>query len=173
MNCHPAEANALPILILVIVLILLLNPNVLPGLGGWLGGKSRKPYRQAKWVWSSMAGTEDESIRAEQEYGAECARAFASQFPDKASRADQELVNGISARLADAVKDPRRKFRIEVAGAAAANAYALPGGFIFITQSLLDLCRRDQDEIAFFLGARNRTRHTRACERSLDGKHLL
>jgi beta-barrel assembly-enhancing protease len=151
-NCHPAEGYALPLLILIIILFFLFNSSVLPGLGGWLGGKSRKPYRQAKWVWSSMAGTEDESIRAEQEYGEECARAFATQFSDKVSRTDQELVNSIGAKLADAVKDPRRKFRIEVAASAAANAYALPGGFIFITQSLLDLCGRDKDEIAFFLG---------------------
>ncbi len=142
----------MPALIIIIILILLFNPGILPGLGSWLGGKSRKPYRQAKWVWSSFAGTEDETIQAEHEYGAECARAFAAQFSGKTSRGDRELVDSVGARLAQAVKDSRRSFRIEVAGTAAANAFALPGGFIFITTALLDLCGRDRDEIAFFLG---------------------
>jgi Zn-dependent protease with chaperone function len=33
-----------------------------------------------------------------------------------------------------------------------ANAFALPGGFVFITKPLLDLCNHDRNEIAFFLG---------------------
>jgi beta-barrel assembly-enhancing protease len=142
----------LPALIIVIfVLFIVFNPKLLPGLGTWLGGKSRKPVRQAKWMWSTFAGTEDEAIRAEQEYGEECARAFAAQFPGKVSRADQQWVDVIGGKLAEAGKDPRRAFRFRVIPAAPANAYALPGGFIFITEALLDLCARNRDETAFFL----------------------
>ena len=121
-------------------------------MGDWLGGQSRKPLRQAKWMWSSFTGTEDESIRAERDYGQECARAFAKQFSNSGSRTDQEFVANIGARLADAVRDPRRKFHFTVVGSTLANAFALPGGFIFITGSLLDLCEHDRNEIAFFLG---------------------
>jgi predicted Zn-dependent protease len=103
-------------------------------------------------MWSSFTGTEDESIRAERDYGQECARAFAKQFPSSGSRTDQELVANVGAKLADAVKDPRRKFHFTVAVSTHANAFALPGGFVFITGSLLDLCERDRNEIAFFLG---------------------
>ena len=140
------------LLILIIVLILLFNPNLLAGLGSWLGGHSRKPYRQAKWMWSSLAGTEDESVRAERDYGAECSRAFSKQFLGSVSRTDQEFAATIGARLADAVKDPRREFHITVVAAPFANAFALPGGFVFITRPLLDLCDHDRNEIAFFLG---------------------
>jgi predicted Zn-dependent protease len=140
------------LLIVVILLFFLFNPNLLPGLGSRLGSQSRKPYRQAKWVWSSLTGTEDESIRAEQEYGAECAQAFAAQFPGKVSRGDRELADSIAKKLAGAVNDSRRSFHVDVIGTTTANAYALPGGFIFITETLLDLCGRDKDEIAFFLG---------------------
>jgi beta-barrel assembly-enhancing protease len=142
----------LGIVIVIVLLFLLFNPNLLPGLGAWLGGQSRKPYRQARWMWSSFAGTEDESIRAERDYGKECAGAFAMQFPVKAPQKDQTLIEDIGAGLVDAVNDPRRKFDFSVAVSTQANAYALPGGFIFITGSLLDLCGRDRDEIAFFLG---------------------
>ena len=117
-----------------------------------MGGKSRKPYRQAKWVWSSFAGSEDESIRAERDYGQECARAFAKQFRGSVSGTDQEFAATIGAKLADAIKDPRREFHITVVAAPFANAFALPGGFVFITRPLLDLCDHDRNEIAFFLG---------------------
>jgi predicted Zn-dependent protease len=108
--------------------------------------------RQAKWMWSSWTGSEDEAIRAEREYGQECARAFARQFSDGASRTDQELIKNIGSKIADAVGDPRREFRFKVAASPLANAFALPGGFVFITTSLLDLCERERNEIAFFLG---------------------
>jgi predicted Zn-dependent protease len=140
------------LLILILVLVLLFNPNLLPGMGEWLGGKSRKPFHRARWMWSWFTGTEDESIRAERDYGRECAHAFARQFPGSVSSADQELVSNIGAKLADAVKDPRREFRFMVVTSSLANAFALPGGFVFITGSLLDLCERDSNEIAFFLG---------------------
>src|SRR5205807_2412279 len=32
------------------------------------------------------------------------------------------------------------------------NAFALPGGFVFITRSLLEFCQWNQDELAFILG---------------------
>ncbi len=121
-------------------------------MGSWLGGQSRKPARQAKWMWTSFTGTEDESIQAEQEYGQECARVFARQFPDNVSQTDRDLVAGIGTKLGEAVKDPRRKFKFTVADSPLVNAFALPGGYVFITTSLLDLCKRDRNEIAFFLG---------------------
>jgi predicted Zn-dependent protease len=124
----------------------------LPRLGTWLGGQSRKPFRQAKWMWSWLAGTEAEAIQAEYEYGRECARQFAAQFSGKAPREKQEVVAAVGSRLADAVKDRRRQFHFSLVRASLANAYALPGGFVFITEPLVDLCAQDPDELAFLLG---------------------
>jgi predicted Zn-dependent protease len=140
------------LLVLIIVLVILFNPKILSGIGSSLGTKSRKPYRQAKWMWSLLSGTEDESIRAEREFGKECAREFAKQFPGAASPADQKLAASVGSKLADVVKDPRREFSFTVAASDLANAFALPGGFIFITGSLLKLGGYNRDEIAFFLG---------------------
>jgi beta-barrel assembly-enhancing protease len=139
------------LLILIVILIVLFNPGILPGMGSWLGGKSRKPFHQAKWVWSSFTGTEDETIQAERDYGRECAREFAKQFSGNVSPRNQEITESVGARLAKAVKDPRREFRFTVAASPQANAFALPGGFIFITESLLNLCENDPNEIAFIL----------------------
>jgi predicted Zn-dependent protease len=142
----------LGLVIIIIVLVVFFNPKLLPGMGDWLGGQSRKPFRQAKWMWSTFTGTEDESIRAERDYGWECAREFAKQFSSSVSRKDQGLAARIGAKLADIVKDPRREFRFTVVASPVANAFALPGGFVSITGSLMDLCEHDPDEIAFFLG---------------------
>jgi predicted Zn-dependent protease len=140
------------LIILVILLYLFFNPKDLPGFGTWLGEQSRKPVRQAKWIWSSFTGTEEEVIRAERDYGKECAAAFATQFPDAVAPEDQAFVESIGGKLVDAVKDPLRKFNFTVIASAQANAFALPGGFLFIAGSLLDICGRDSDAIAFFLG---------------------
>jgi len=103
-------------------------------------------------MWSSFAGTEEESIKAEADYGRECAREFIRQFPGAVPPSDQELVAAVGAKLAERAKGPRREFRFTLVSSPAANAFALPGGFVFMTEALLDLCGRDRDEVAFFLG---------------------
>ena len=138
-------------LLLILGLLLFLGAKFLPRLGAWLGGQSRKPFRQAKWMWSWFAGSEAEAIQAEYEYGRECARQFAAQFPGKAAREKQEAVSAVGSRLADAVKD-RRQFQFSLVRASVSNAYALPGGFVFITEPLVDLCAQNPDELAFLLG---------------------
>jgi beta-barrel assembly-enhancing protease len=147
-----AWENGLPALVIIVVLILFFNPKLLSRIGLWLGWQLRKPVRQAKWIWSWAAGTEDELLRAERDYGEECARAFVKQFSGSALRTDQEIVATVGSRLAHAVEDPRREFHFTVVSSALSNAFALPGGFVFITESLLALCKHDRGEIAFFLG---------------------
>lgn len=143
----------MPALILIILILLLLfGSRLLPQMGDQLGRKARKPYRQAKWLWSWATGSEEESIRAEQEYGQECAQEFIKQFPGKVPVQEQAMVAEIGSRLAEATGDPRLKFRFAAVASPTANAFALPGGFIFITRSLLHLCEKDRDAIAFFLG---------------------
>ncbi len=139
-------------LLLIIGVLLFLFRKFLPRLGSLLGGHARKPFRQAKWMWSWLAGSEADALQAEREYGYECAREFEAQFPGRASTAKQDLVNDIGTRLAAAVNDPRRKFNFQVAAAPIANAFALPGGFVFITEPLIDLVGQDPDQLAFFLG---------------------
>jgi predicted Zn-dependent protease len=148
----PAGRLGLLRLLLIAGLLVFFFGKFLPRMGAWLGGQSRKPFRQAKWMWSWLAGTEAEAIQAEYEYGCECARQFAAQFSGKAPREKQEVVAAVGSRLADAVKDRRREFRFSLVRSSLSNAYALPGGFVFITEPLVDLCAQDRDELAFLLG---------------------
>ena len=142
----------MPVLIFILILFLLFGSSHLGGVGTQLGKQARKPYRQAKWMFALLSGTEEESLRAEEEFGRECAREFSKQFSGIASVPDRDLVSAIGARLAKAVKDPRRNFQFSAIVSPTANAFALPGGFVFITTRLLDLAGRNPDEIAFFLG---------------------
>lgn len=139
-------------LLLIVGLFLFLGAKLLPRIGSWLGARSRKPFRQAKWMWSWFAGSEAESLQAERDYGQECAREFAAQFAGRPSRDNQALVDAVGSRLAATVIDPRRGFRFSVIVAATSNAFALPGGFVFITEPLVHLCGYNEAEIAFFLG---------------------
>lgn len=139
-------------LLVIVALLLFFGAKFLPRVGAWLGGRSRKPFRQAKWMWSWFAGTEAEAIQAECEYGRECARQFSAQFKGRAPREKREVIAAIGSKLADAVKDRRREFHFTLVRASLSNAYALPGGFVFITEPLLDLCAQDPDELAFLLG---------------------
>jgi beta-barrel assembly-enhancing protease len=125
--------------------------RLLPRLGSLLGRSARKPFRQAQWLWSWMAGSEADAIEAERAYGRECAREFAAQFSGRAAAAFEDLVDQVGARLARAVGDPRREFRFAVAVSPRINAYALPGGFVFVTEALLVRCGGDRDEVAFLL----------------------
>ena len=139
-------------LLVIVGVFLFFGAKLLPRIGSWLGGQSRKPLRQAKWMWSWLAGTEAEALQAEHEYGRECARQFAAQFSGKAPREKEEVVAAVGSKLSNAVKDPRREFRFTLVRANTSNAYALPGGFVFITEPLFDLCAQDRDELAFLLG---------------------
>jgi predicted Zn-dependent protease len=50
------------------------------------------------------------------------------------------------------VRNKHRAFQFEVLREPEVGAVALPGGFIFVTTALLDLCTRTPDELAFVLG---------------------
>jgi predicted Zn-dependent protease len=101
------------------------------------------------WCWAT--GSEDDALLAEREYGRECAREFTSEFPGRTSAKQEEIVTAVGARLAAVVKDARRQFRFGSLPAPTANAFALPGGFVFITAPLIDLCAGDRDQMAFYL----------------------
>lgn len=139
------------VLIIALVVLLLFGGRMIPRIGQQLGRRAKTGLRQWRWVWTLLTGSEDEIIRAEREFGEECAREFAAGHPGKPAPADRELAAAAAAKLAAHAGDPWR-FTVQVIADAAANAFALPGGFIFVTDSLLRLCGRDAQEVAFVVG---------------------
>ncbi|MBE3096825.1 MAG: M48 family metallopeptidase [Planctomycetes bacterium] len=108
--------------------------------------------RKAKWLLQSLTGTEADVLEAEYEMGRDLACEVRRQAGLDSDPRVRQLVEEIGPRLAARVTNKLRRFAFTVFGAAGPNAFALPGGFIFVTRPMLDLCERRPDEVAFILG---------------------
>lgn len=137
------------LLLLALLIVLLWRGRSLPALGQRLGQRARKPFRQARWLWGSLAGDEAEALSTEEAFGRECARELAATFPGRAAPADQSRVADIGAGLVTAQDNRSRSFELRAVTAAVPNAFALPGGFVFVTDALVRLCADDRDALAF------------------------
>jgi len=124
----------------------------MPGFFYTLGKLVGPKVRKGKWVWSSLTASPEEIIQAEYETGRDMAAAMLGEMPADADAQAGRWVGEIGGRLASRLTNRKRRWAFHLVGADAPNAFALPGGFIFITRSLLDLCERKPDEIAFILG---------------------
>jgi predicted Zn-dependent protease len=103
-------------------------------------------------MWESATGSEADAIKVEHEVGRDLAREIRHQLGPGREPHSEQLLNEIGDRLIPCVANKSRIFSFETIEGAEPNAFALPGGFIFVTKSLVELCRRDPDELAFILG---------------------
>jgi predicted Zn-dependent protease len=103
-------------------------------------------------MWQSVTGSEADAIKVEYEVGQDLAREIRQQLGRSREPQTDQMLNEIGNRLADCVANKSRRFSFETVKGDEPNAFALPGGFIFVTQSLVELCRYDQNEIACILG---------------------
>lgn len=117
-----------------------------------LGRQMGPKVRKAHWMWASFTGTEAEAIRLEHGVGADLAEEAAKQLAPDPDPQTRRALGEVGRRLAACVANQQRSFRFEAFAAGEPNAFALPGGFIFVSRSILDLCRWDQSEMAFILG---------------------
>ena len=117
-------------------------------LGRMVGPKVRK----TEWVFRSLTGTEGEAIVAEQAVGRDLARAFLEQLEREPDPAVRQHLDFLAAKLTAGLGDRRWTFRVQAVRTPEVNAFALPGGYIFVTRRLLDFCNWDHAELAFVLG---------------------
>lgn len=116
-----------------------------------LGRKVGPKVRKARWFWQSIAGTEADAIKVEYEVGLDLANEVRRQLKIDKQPQIQKILNETSRRLSACVVNKSRKFNFETVKGTEPNAFALPGGFIFVTGSLMELCQFNQDEVAFIL----------------------
>jgi len=117
-----------------------------------LGRMLRPHVRKAQWVWQSTAGSEADAIRLEHDVGQDLARGIRQQLKLDPDPRIAQLLNDVGSRLAACVANKLRTFSFETFEGGEPNAFALPGGYIFVSRSLLELCMQNQDEVAFILG---------------------
>ncbi len=110
---------------------------------GWFykaGKTTRSVGRKGRWVWQNMAGSEEDQIKAEYAAGIDLAKEFETEAPILTDDVAAKMVNQISSHMVQFLKNKHRKFRFRVVLLPEPNAFALPGGFIFVTRALLELC---------------------------------
>jgi predicted Zn-dependent protease len=117
-----------------------------------LGKMAGPKVRKAKWILRSLTGTEAEAIQAEYEVGRDLAKALAVEMQGVNDPHIAQLLDELGSRLSSRVKNRQRRFEFRAVESPHANAFALPGGFICVTRSLLELCEFDPHELAFILG---------------------
>lgn len=121
-------------------------------LGRKLGRAAVPALRKSKWIWQTVAGTEEESVQAETKFGQALAGELRSRSGNAAASPDMQMVASIGKQLSAALHHGTRTFQVETMQTGAPNALALPGGFIFLDVTLLDFSQRNVDELAFVIG---------------------
>lgn len=124
----------------------------MPGFFYNLGRLAAPKVRKAKWVWRSLTGTEVEALAAEHAAGRDMADAVLSEFEPDPDEAPGQLLNELLGRLTNCLTKQNRQFAVRLVRSAEANAFALPGGFLFVTRPLVELCQSEPNELAFILG---------------------
>ena len=114
-----------------------------------LGRIAGVQFRKARWMWQSVAGSEADAIHAEYGVGRDMAAAVLEDSRRDPDQAAQALLDDVRGRLASLVRNRLHRFQTTAIAVDEPTAFALPGGFIFVAGTLLHLCQRDRDEVAF------------------------
>jgi beta-barrel assembly-enhancing protease len=116
-----------------------------------LGRVTGVQFRKAKWLWQSVVGSEADAIQAEQSVGRDLAMVVLEEMPRDVDQTTQDLLEEVEAKLTPVVRNRLHRFQMTAVDPDRPTAFALPGGFIFVARSLVHLCDRNRDEVAFIL----------------------
>ncbi|MGB4258783.1 MAG: M48 family metalloprotease [Phycisphaerae bacterium] len=108
--------------------------------------------RKGRWLFQAATGTQADAIRAEYDWGRQLARDLERQMRPSRDAVVLRRVTSLGTRLAGRLTNRHRRFSFRVVYSDQVNAFALPGGFVFVTQPLLERCAADEPALAFVLG---------------------
>ncbi len=117
-----------------------------------IGYKLGQKAAQAKNAFDLIGGTEEESLRAEIRLGRDLAAALLERTPLIQENETTRFVAQIASWLAANVREKKLPLSVRVTAEREPNAFALPGGPVFVSWPLLEMCQGQRDEIAFVLG---------------------
>jgi predicted Zn-dependent protease len=106
---------------------------------------------QAKNAFDLMGGSEEESLRAEIRLGCDLEAAVVERTPLMHENETTRFASQILRWLAPRVRERKLPYTVRVTAEHGMNAFALPGGPIFVSWPLLTICGGERDEIAFLL----------------------
>jgi predicted Zn-dependent protease len=116
-----------------------------------LGRLAGPKIRKVKWAYLAATAPEDEVIEAEYAAGADLAAVVRRQSQPSPDAESVRLLDDTGRALTGCLKKKNRKFSFECIHSVEPQAFCLPGGFIFISDSIIELCGRDPNQIAFIL----------------------
>jgi beta-barrel assembly-enhancing protease len=116
-----------------------------------LGKKVGPKVRKVQWIWNSVAGNEADTIKMENQVGRDIAREIRMQSEPDRDNQIQQMLDDTGSRLCKCVANELRTFSFASIKSPEPNAFALPGGYIFVTRSIIELCKWDRDETAFII----------------------
>ena len=115
-------------------------------------GKLAGPkIRKAKWAWAAITASEAEMIEAECAVGKDMSHYVFSQCKIYTGIENTARLHEISKSLSRHVKNKQRIFHFTCIETVRPEAFCLPGGYIFISQAMLNLCGDDSNQLAFVL----------------------
>lgn len=103
----------------------------------------------AKWLFSEFAGTEEQSLEAEREAGKSLARVLSEEFPADPDTNVQKFVSDLGSFLARNARAKSYEFTFTAVKSPSINAFALPGGGVFVSRRLMEFAKWDQNQVAF------------------------
>lgn len=117
----------------------------------YLGHKAGPSIRKGKWIYHSYFADKATALESEYIVGQELAYHMVHELQVIDNAEENALLKNIGRQLYTRVVNKKRKFKFYIMSSKEVNAFALPGGFIFITNALLEKCQFNRDEIAFVL----------------------
>ena len=115
----------------------------------YLGHKAGPSIRKGKWIYHSFFADKDQALESEYLVGKELAAKVVNEYRQVDNDRIRSLISEIHYRLTDCLTNKKRIFTFAVITSKDVNAFALPGGFIFITENLLRVCEYKPDQVAF------------------------
>jgi predicted Zn-dependent protease len=116
-----------------------------------IGHKLGQKAAQARNAFNLLGGTEEDSLRAEIRLGSDLAAAMLERIPLVEENETTRFAEQIGRWLAANVMERKLPFRVLVTAEPNPNATALPGGPVFMSWPLLNMCQGERDEIGFVL----------------------
>ena len=116
-----------------------------------IGFRLGRKAAQARNAFDLIGGTEEDSLRAEIRLGRDLAEALLERIPLAEENETTRFAAQIGCWLAANVRERKLPFSVRVTAEREPNAIALPGGSVFMSWPLLEMCHGERDEIAFLV----------------------
>ena len=114
----------------------------------YLLGRTTAPlFLQAEWLFRALGGEEAKRIETERLLGTWMAKTYESRMV----AVENNRLSRIAEKLTERLRDRRRRFSFKLDRSPQPNALSIPGGFVYVSESLFDLCGEDLDAVAFVL----------------------